>query len=79
MTARVQGGIARGQVHLDRMTLRAHALGQRGVNTMEDQPSSAQEPWWVGKAKRHHILLKFVIICVIIALLILALVVAVET
>ena len=46
---------------------------------MDDQPSSVQEPWWVGNAKRHHILLKFVIICVIVAILILALVVAVET
>ena len=46
---------------------------------MDDQPSSLQEPWWVGKAKRHHILLKFVIICVIVAILILGLVIVVET
>jgi hypothetical protein len=46
---------------------------------MDDQPSSVHEPWWVGKPKRHHILLKFIIICVVVAILILGLVIAVET
>jgi hypothetical protein len=36
---------------------------------MDDRPSSAQQPWWLGKAHRHHILIKFVIICIVVALL----------
>jgi hypothetical protein len=43
------------------------------------KPSSTEAPWWVGKAKRNHVLLKFIIICVVIAILILALVIAAET
>jgi hypothetical protein len=35
------------------------------------KPQSLEQPWWLGMAKRQHILLKFVIICVVIALLIL--------
>ena len=34
---------------------------------MDDKPSSAQQPWWLGKAQREHILLKFIVICVIVA------------
>ena len=37
--------------------------------SMDDMPSSAQQPWWLGKAQRQHILLKFIVICVIVALL----------
>jgi hypothetical protein len=37
------------------------------------KPQSLDQPWWLGKAKRQHILLKFVVICVVIALLILGL------
>jgi hypothetical protein len=36
---------------------------------MDDKPSSTQQPWWLGKAQRQHILIKFIIICVIVALL----------
>jgi hypothetical protein len=44
--------------------------------TRDDQPHrSLDQPWWLGKAKRQRILLKFVIICVVIALLILGLVI----
>jgi hypothetical protein len=35
----------------------------------ENQPTSLQSPWWLGKAKRHRVLLKFIIICVVVALL----------
>jgi hypothetical protein len=38
-------------------------------------PRSLDQPWWLGKAKRQHILLKFVIVCVVIALLILGIVI----
>jgi hypothetical protein len=47
--------------------------------TRDDQPrrsvtpQSLDQPWWLGKAKRQHILLKFVVVCVVIALLILGL------
>jgi hypothetical protein len=34
------------------------------------KPHSLEQPWWFGKARRQHILLKFVIICIVIALLI---------
>jgi hypothetical protein len=35
-----------------------------GVRIMdgENRPGSLQPPRWLGKAKRHHILLKFIII-----------------
>jgi hypothetical protein len=36
---------------------------------MGDKPSSARQPWWLGKAQRQHLLLKFIVICVIVALL----------
>jgi len=36
---------------------------------VDDKQSSAQQPWWLGKAHRHHILIKFITICVIVALL----------
>jgi len=42
---------------------------------MDDQPSSTQPPWWLGKATRHHILLKFVLICLVVAVLFLGLVI----
>ena len=35
----------------------------------ENQPRSLQSAWWLGKARRHHVLLKFIIICVVVALL----------
>jgi hypothetical protein len=37
------------------------------------KPQSLDQPWWLGKAKRQRILLKFVVICVVNALLILGL------
>jgi hypothetical protein len=45
---------------------------------MNDQRSPSREPpWWVGKAKRHHILLNFIIICAFIAgMLVLAVILA---
>ena len=41
----------------------------------ENQPRSLQSPWWLGKAKRQHVLLKFLIICVVVALLFLGIVI----
>jgi len=38
----------------------------------------ASQSWWVGTAKRQHILLKFIVICLLIALLILGLVIAIN-
>jgi hypothetical protein len=40
-----------------------------------NEPGSLQQPWWLGKAKRHHILLKFIIVCVVVALLFLGVVI----
>jgi len=37
------------------------------------KPSSLETPYWFGKATRHHILLKFIVVCVVVALLILGL------
>lgn len=34
-----------------------------------EKPHSMQQPWWLGKAKHKHILLQFIIICVVVALL----------
>jgi hypothetical protein len=34
-----------------------------------EKPRSLQRPWWAGKAHRKHILLQFIVICVIVALL----------
>jgi hypothetical protein len=39
------------------------------------KPQSLEQPWWLGTAKRQHILLKFAIICIIVALLFLGLVI----
>ncbi len=36
---------------------------------MDDRLSSAQQPWWLGKAHRQHNLLKVIIIRVVVALL----------
>ena len=41
----------------------------------ENQPRSLQSPWWHGKAKRQQVLLKFIIICVVIALFFLGIVI----
>jgi hypothetical protein len=41
------------------------------MSDRDEKPQSLDQPWWLGKAKRQHILLKFVVICVVIALLIL--------
>ena len=41
----------------------------------ENQPRSLQSPWWLEKAKRQHVLLKFIIICVVVALLFLGIVI----
>jgi hypothetical protein len=41
----------------------------------ENQPRSLQSPWWLGQAKRHHVLLKFIIISVVVALLFLAIII----
>jgi hypothetical protein len=43
------------------------------MSDRDGNPQSLDQPWWLGKAKRQHILLKFVVICVVIALLILGL------
>jgi hypothetical protein len=43
------------------------------MSDRDEKPQSLDQPWWLGKAKRQHILLKFVVICVVIALLILGL------
>jgi hypothetical protein len=36
-----------------------------------EKPPSLQQPWWLGKAHSKHILLQFIVICVIVALLVL--------
>jgi len=41
----------------------------------ENQPKSLQSRWWLGKASRHHVLLKFIIICVVVALLFLGIII----
>jgi hypothetical protein len=45
-----------------------------------DRPPNARpsQSWWVGTAKRQHILLKFIVICLVIALLILGVVIAIN-
>jgi len=40
----------------------------------DDKPTSLQAPFWLGKANRQHVLLKFIIICVVVAGLILGVV-----
>jgi hypothetical protein len=42
------------------------------------KPHSLEHPWWLGTAKRQHVLVKFLIVCIIIALLILGVVIAVH-
>ena len=42
------------------------------------KPPSLNQSWWVGAAKRQHILRNFIIICIVIALLILGLVIAIN-
>jgi hypothetical protein len=46
-----------------------------------DQTPSAKpaQSWWVGTAMRQHILLKFIVTCLVIALLILGVVVAINS
>ena len=34
----------------------------------DQKPQSLEQPWWLGTAKRQHVLLKFIIICIVIAL-----------
>jgi hypothetical protein len=41
----------------------------------ENPPRSLQSPWWLGKANRQHVLLKFIIISVVIALLFLGIII----
>ena len=45
-----------------------------------DDPTNAKpsQSWWVGKAKRQRILLKFIVICLVVALLILGVVIAIN-
>jgi hypothetical protein len=46
-------------------------LGGSTVTSQNNgKPPSVEQPWWLGKAKRQHILIKFITICVVIALLI---------
>jgi hypothetical protein len=33
------------------------------------KPTSMQQPWWLGRAQRQHILIKFITIGVVVALL----------
>jgi len=48
-------------------------------SSVDKQPSSREPPWWLGKAKRHHILLNFIIICAFIAgMLVLAVILATQ-
>jgi hypothetical protein len=44
----------------------------------DQKPQSLEQPWWVGTAKRQHVLLKFIIICIVIALLIVGVIMAVH-
>jgi hypothetical protein len=45
-----------------------------------DHPPKAKpsQSWWVGIAERQHILLKFIVICLVIALLILGVVITIN-
>jgi hypothetical protein len=45
-------------------------------NQPNAKPPSQQQSWWVGTAKRQGILPKFIVICVVIALLILGVIIA---
>ena len=44
-------------------------MNQDDQSKGNEKPYSMQQPWWLGKAKHKHILLQFIIICVIVALL----------
>jgi len=44
----------------------------------DQKPHSVEQPWWLGTAKRQHVLLRFIIICIVIALLIVGVVLAVH-
>jgi len=48
------------------------------MNHDRPQDVKPSQSWWVGTAKRQHILLKFIVICLLIALLILGLVIAIN-
>jgi hypothetical protein len=54
--------------------MRSSNEAQGAGNTMSEQsngngkPPSTQQPWWLGKAQRQHILIKFITICVVVAL-----------
>jgi hypothetical protein len=39
------------------------------------KPTSVQQPWWLGKAQRQHILIKFITVCVVVALLVVGVIV----
>jgi hypothetical protein len=30
---------------------------------LNENPRSLQQPWWLGKAQRHHMLMKFIQMC----------------
>jgi hypothetical protein len=42
----------------------------------DQKPQSLEQPWWVSTAKRQHVLPKFIIICIVIALLIVGVIMA---
>jgi hypothetical protein len=42
----------------------------------DQKPRSLEQPWWLGTAKRQRVLVKFIIICIVIALLIVGVVMA---
>jgi hypothetical protein len=44
-------------------------MDQDGQSNGNEKPYSIQQPRWLGKAKHKHILVQFIIICVIVALL----------
>ena len=44
----------------------------------DQKPRSVEQPWWLGTAKRQHVLVKFIFICIVIALLIVGVVIAVH-
>jgi hypothetical protein len=48
---------------------------REGTMDQDDRPSSLQQPFWLGKAQRHHVLLKFITICVVVALLFLGVII----
>ena len=48
------------------------------MNRDQVPDAKPSQSWWVGTAKRQHILLKFIVICLVVALLILGLVIAIN-